>query len=104
LNPDLDLERVAAERYAFTLPFLILTLLLFRIDLRLALYGCAFMYVTLSMAGIAAAASPRIMLASWVTFIVFKVRMPCWITWTLGILFAAIGVWVMYKFQTALFI
>jgi hypothetical protein len=44
------------------------------------------------------------MLASWVTFIVFKVRMPCWITWTLGVLFAAIGVWVMYKFQTALFI
>ena len=104
LNPDLDLERVAAERYSFTLPFLVLTLLLFRIDLRLALYGCAFMYVTLSMAGIAAAASPRIMLASWVTFIVFKVRMSCWITWTLGILFSAIGVWVMYKFQTALFI
>ena len=104
LNPDLDLQYAAFERYVFTLPFLILTILLFRIDWKLALYGCAFMYVTLSMTGIAAAASPRIMLASWVTFIVFKVRMPSWITWTLGILFAAIGVWVMYKFQTALFI
>ncbi len=104
LNPTLDLTAAALERYVFTVPFFILSLFLFRIDWKLALYGCVFMYIALSMTGSAAAASARIMLASWVTCIVFTARMPGWAVWSLGILFTAAGVWVMYRFQTAMFI
>jgi hypothetical protein len=91
------------QRYMFTIPFLILTLLLLKDDAELGLYGILFMWITLSMEGISGIASPRIMLSAWVAFLAFKGRMSSALYMVLSVMFFFVGIWVMYQFQLTFF-
>ncbi len=103
VNNHLNPVQVALERYAFTIPFAVLVLMLFRKDVRLWLYGVAMMWVTMSMVGISGIASPRIMLSSWVAFLSLDGHRQYHLCLTLIPLFLVVGLWVMYRFLTLFF-
>jgi hypothetical protein len=94
---------ILLTRHIFTLPYACLTALLLIDDRRLALYGGVLMIITLSLIGIAAAATPRIMLASWVTMLAFKGRVSSGMACVLSVFFVLAGILVMYLFQTSFF-
>ena len=103
INPGVDPILLMLQRYMFTIPFFILTLLLFRDDAELGLYGVLFMWVVLSMEGISGIASPRIMLSAWVGFLAFKGRMSHSLYVIMSVMFFFVGIWVMYQFQLTFF-
>jgi len=103
LNPSVDPFMLMLLRYIFTIPFLTLTLLLFKDDAELGLYGLLFMWFTLSMEGISGIASPRIMLSAWVAFLALKNRVSKGILLVMAVMFFLIGIWVMYQFQLTFF-
>ena len=90
-------------RYIFTIPFGLLTVSLLRRNRELALYGILLMWITFSMSGISALASPRIMLSSWVTFNALGNDTPP-LVYVLFIALAVVtGTWVMLMFLTTFF-
>lgn len=91
------------EHYVFTIPFLVLTLSLFKEDRELCAYGIAMMWFTLSMVGISGIASPRIMLSSWVTLLAFGNDTPRHIYAVAISLCMVAGLWVMFAFLTSFF-
>ena len=103
INPGADPFALMILRYMFTIPFFILTLILFRDDLELGFYGLVFMWFTLSMEGISGVASPRIMLSAWVAFFALKGRMSSALYIVLAVMFFFVGIWVMYQFQLTFF-
>jgi len=103
INPGVDPFLLMLQRYMFTIPFLILALILLKDDAELGLYGVLFMWITLSMEGISGIASPRIMLSAWVAFFAFKGRMSSALYIVLSVMFFFVGVWVMYQFQLTFF-
>ncbi len=103
INPRVNPLLLMLERYIFTIPFFLLTLLLLREDIELFVYGFLFMYITLSMEGISSVASPRIMLASWVSLMALKKHASKEMTAVLAALFFFVGLWVVFKFQTGFF-
>lgn len=94
---------LAIERYLFTIPFFILIILNFKDEKELGLYGIIFMGITISMSGITALASPRIMLGAWVGIFGFKKRIQPGIYFVLIFFFIISGCWLMYKYQTSFF-
>jgi hypothetical protein len=103
INPSVDPFLLMLQRYMFTIPFLILALILLKDDAELGLYAVLFMWITLSMEGISGIASPRIMLSAWVAFFAFKGRMSSALYIVLSVMFFFVGVWVMYQFQLTFF-
>ena len=103
MNPGVDTILLMIQRYMFTAPFLVLTLLLLKDDVELGLYGVLFMWFTLSMEGISGIASPRIMLSAWVAMLAFKDRISKGMIIVLSVLFFFFGLWVMHQFQLTFF-
>jgi hypothetical protein len=103
INPGVEPILLMLLRYIFTIPFLFLTLLLFKDDIELGYYGILFMWFTLSMEGISGVASPRIMLSAWVAMLAFKDRVTSAIFIVMSIMFFIVGIWVMYQFQLTFF-
>jgi hypothetical protein len=103
INPGVEPMLLAVLRYMFTLPFLGLTIALFRYDAELGLYGALFMWMTLSMQGISGVASPRIMLSAWVALLAFKDRTDKSIYLSLALMFLVVSVWVLYQFERTFF-
>lgn len=103
INPGVDPFLLMLQRYMFTIPFLVLTLMLLKDDAELGLYGILFMWITLSMEGISGIASPRIMLSAWVALLAFKGRMSSALYIVMSVMFFFVGIWVMYQFQLTFF-
>jgi hypothetical protein len=103
INPGVEPILLMLQRYMFTIPFLVLTLILLKDDAELGLYGILFMWITLSMEGISGIASPRIMLSAWVALIAFKGRMSSALYIVVSVMFFFVGIWVMYQFQLTFF-
>jgi hypothetical protein len=103
INPGVEPMLLVLLRYMFTLPFLGLTIALFRYDAELGLYGALFMWMTLSMQGISGVASPRIMLSAWVALLAFKDRTDKSIYLSLALMFLVVSVWVLYQFERTFF-
>jgi len=103
MNPGVDPILLMIQRYMFTIPFLVLTLLLFKDDVELGLYGALFMWFTLSMEGISGVASPRIMLSAWVAMLAFKDRISLGLIIVMSVMFFFFGLWVMHQFQLTFF-
>ncbi|MFW9834485.1 MAG: mannosyltransferase family protein [Candidatus Thorarchaeota archaeon] len=102
-NPGVEPILLMLLRYMFTIPFFALTLVLFKDDAELGLYGLLFMWVTMSMEGISGIASPRIMLSAWVAVLAFKGRISAAICIVLSVMFFFVGLWVVYQFQLTFF-
>lgn len=103
INPGVEPILLMLLRYMFTIPFFFLTLVLFKDDIELGIYGVLFMWITLSMEGISGIASPRIMLSAWVAFLAFKGRISSALYVVMSIMFFFVGLWVMYQFQLTFF-
>ncbi|MFX1605162.1 MAG: mannosyltransferase family protein [Promethearchaeota archaeon] len=103
MNPGVDTILLMLQRYMFTIPFLVLTLLLLKDDVELGFYGVLFMWFTLSMEGISGIASPRIMLSAWVAMLAFKDRISSALTIVMSVMFFLLGLWVMHQFQLTFF-
>lgn len=103
INPGVEPMRLALLRYMFTLPFLGLTVFLFKDDAELGFYGVLFMWFTLSMEGISGIAAPRIMLSAWVALLAFRNRVDKGLYLVLCIMYLVVGVWVLYQFQLTFF-
>ena len=98
-----NMVEIPIERYIFTIPFLVLSFILYKDDKDLGLYGTIMMIMTLSMVGVSSIASPRVMLASWVSILAFNKRISKLMYFVLSILFFFGSLWVMLKFQTIFF-
>ncbi len=103
INPGVESFLLMLQRYMFTIPYLVLTLILLKDDAELGLYGVLFMWVTLSMEGMSGVASPRIMLSAWVALLALKGRMSSALYIVMSVMFFFVGIWVMYQFQTTFF-
>ncbi len=103
MNPGVDTILLMVQRYMFTIPFFVLTLLLFKDDMELGFYGVLFMWFTLSMEGISGIASPRIMLSAWVAMLAFKDRISSAMIIVMSLMFFFFGLWVMHQFQLTFF-
>ncbi|MBY8997055.1 MAG: glycosyltransferase family 39 protein [Candidatus Thorarchaeota archaeon] len=103
INPGVEPILLMLQRYMFTIPYLVLTLILLKDDAELGLYGVLFMWITLSMEGISGLASPRIMLSAWVAFLALKGRMSSALYIVMAVMFFFVGIWVMYQFQLTFF-
>ena len=103
LNPGVEPFLLMLQRYMFTIPFLVLTLILLKVHAELGLYGVLFMWVTLSMEGMSGVASPRIMLSAWVALLALKGRMSSALYIVMSVMFFFVGIWVMYQFQLSFF-
>jgi 4-amino-4-deoxy-L-arabinose transferase-like glycosyltransferase len=101
LNPWVDPWELALQRYIFTLPFLCLSLLTLRVDKETGFYSFLVMLLVLSLSGISAIASPRIMLASWLS--ILPLAKDRRLSIILVPLFLAVSLWVMLQFQTGFF-
>jgi hypothetical protein len=102
-NPGVEPFLLMLQRYMFTIPYLVLTLILLKDDAELGLYGVLFMWITLSMEGISGIASPRIMLSAWVALLALKGRMSSALYIVMSVMFFFVGIWVMYQFQLTFF-
>ena len=103
INPGVEPILLMLQRYMFTIPFFLLTLVLLRDDVELGLYGVLFMWIVLSMEGISGIASPRTMLSAWVGLLAFKGRMSRSMYIVMSVMFFFVGLWVMYQFQLTFF-
>ena len=103
INPGVQPILLMLQRYMFTIPFFLLTLVLLRDDVELGLYGVLFMWIVLSMEGISGIASPRTMLSAWVAFLAFKGRVSRSMYVVMSVMFFFVGLWVMYQFQLTFF-
>ncbi len=103
MNEGVDPFLLMLQRYMFTIPFFVLTLILVKDDAEIGLYGILFMWITLSMEGISGIASPRVMLSAWVALIALKGRLSSALYIVLSVMFFFVGIWVMYQFQLTFF-
>ncbi|TFG12744.1 hypothetical protein EU537_08600 [Candidatus Thorarchaeota archaeon] len=100
-NPWVNPWELALQRYAFTLPFLCLSLLTLKIDKETGFYSTLVMTFVLSLSGISSIASPRIMLASWLS--ILPLAKERWLSIFLVPFFLTVSLWVMVQFQTGFF-
>ncbi len=100
-NPWVDPWELLLQRYAFTLPFLCLSLLTLKMDKETGFYSTFVMMFVLSLSGISSIASPRIMLASWLS--ILPLAKKRWLVIIFIPLFLAVSLWVMFQFQTGFF-